>query len=67
MANISRKYNIEKLFFPVDGYEYNAQVLISIDGGNHYYYTGIGRFTKTKEEAIEYCKRYEKKHEGRCA
>lgn len=62
MADVKRKYNIEKLNFPVDGYEYNAQVYISIDGGKSYYYCGIGKFTKTEQEAKEYCKQYEAEH-----
>lgn len=60
---ISRKYNIEKTELPIDGvYNYNVQVLISVDGGENYYYTGIGRFVKTKKEARQYIQEYEKSH-----
>lgn len=56
---IKRKYNIEKTSFPLDGiYNYNVQVLISVDGGKNYYYTGIGKFVKTKKAAREYIKEY---------
>ena len=60
---INRKYNIEKTSFPIDGeYNYNVQVLISVDGGKNYYYTGIGRFVKTKKEARQYIQEYKKNH-----
>lgn len=60
---VYRKYNIEKTSFPIDGaYNYNVQVLISVDGGKNYYYTGIGRFVKTKKEARYYIQEYEKNH-----
>lgn len=62
MLNIKRKYNIEKLHFPVDGiYNYNAQVFISVDGKN-YYYCGIGKFTRTEEDAQNYITEYENSH-----
>lgn len=57
---IKRKYNIEKLAFPVDGkYNFNAQVLTSVDGEN-YYYCGIGKFVETVQDAIIYFTEYEK-------
>lgn len=60
---INRKYNIEKTSFPIDGvYNYNVQVLISVDGGENYYYTGIGHFVKTKKAAREYIKQYKAAH-----
>lgn len=61
--DIKRKYRIEKNSFPIDGvYRYNAQVLISVDNGNNYYYSGIGRFCKTLKEAKAYCNQYEVDH-----
>ena len=51
-----RKYRIIKLDFPVDIYNYNVQVLTSIDGGNIYYYGGNGKFCKTLKDAEEYAK-----------
>lgn len=60
---VNHKYNIEKTSFPIDGvYNYNVQVLISVDGGKNYYYTGIGRFVKTKKAANEYIKQYKAAH-----
>jgi len=62
---IKRKYEVEKTSFPIDGvYNYSARVLISIDGGENYYYCGIGKFCKTEEEASEWCKRYAEEHGG---
>lgn len=61
--NIKRKYRIEKTSFPIDGvYNYNVQVLISIDGGNNYYYSGIGKFCKTRKDAKKYIQEYENNH-----
>lgn len=61
MANIKRKYNIEKTSFPIDGiYNWNVQVLISVDGGNNFYYCGIGKFTRTKKAALQYIQEYKK-------
>jgi len=61
MENIKRKYEIKKMAFPVDGYEYNAQVYISIDNGKSYYYTGIGKFCKTEMDCIKYFSEYDRK------
>lgn len=60
MANIMRKYVIEKNSFPYDGFKYNVQVWLSVDGGETYWYTGIGRFTRTKKEATQYIREYKK-------
>ena len=62
MANIMRKYIIEKNSFSIDGFKYNTQVWISIDGGDTFWYTGIGRFTRTKKEARQYIQEYKKNH-----
>ena len=37
-----------------EGYRYYAQLFTSVDGGENFYYTGIGRWTFTKEEAMTY-------------
>ena len=50
MANIKHKYHIEKPAFPIDGYKFNVQVLISVDGGENFYYCGIGKFCKTEKK-----------------
>lgn len=61
--NIKRKYNIEKTSYPLDGiYNYNAQVWLSVDGGETFCYAGIGKFAKTKEEAQAWCEKYERDH-----
>ncbi len=61
--SIKRKYSIEHLSFPAcDGLEWNAKVLVSIDGGENYYYCGIGKFCKTLESAEAFCKYYENTH-----
>lgn len=59
---VKRKFRTEKLKFPVDGYKYNVQVLTSIDGGKNYYYCGIGKFCKTREECKQYILEYRRKH-----
>lgn len=59
---VKRKFRTEKLKFPVDGYKYNVQVLTSVDGGKNYYYCGIGKFCKTKEECKQYISEYRRKH-----
>ena len=62
MANVKRKFDIKKTDFAIDGiYNYNVCVLISVDGGNNYYYCGIGRFVRTKKEARQWIKEYNKK------
>lgn len=62
MASVKHKYNIEKTDFPIDGYKFNVQVLISVDGGENFYYCGIGTFCKTEEEATEYIAQYKKEN-----
>ena len=42
---------IEKLHFPVDGYEYNVQIWTSVDGGKNFWYCGFGKYFRTEEEA----------------
>ena len=58
---VKRKFRTEKLKFLVDGYKYNVQVLTSIDGGKNYYYCGIGKFCKTREECKQYISEYRRK------
>ena len=60
---IKRKYQIEKTSFPIDGiYNYNASVWLSVDGGENYYYCGIGKFCKTYQDAKQFCDEYENSH-----
>ena len=44
---------IEKLNFPVEGYEYNVQIWRSVDG-NNYYYCGDGKYFRTQAEAEKF-------------
>lgn len=62
MVDIKRKYEIKKLHFPVDIFNYDAQVWISTDGGENYYHCGIGKFCKTEEDANNYINEYEASH-----
>lgn len=52
--DIMRRFVIEELAFPVDGYTHNAQVWTSVDHGKTYAYCGIGKTCRSEEE----CKRY---------
>ena len=49
---------IEKLYFPVHGYNYNAQIWTSIDG-KKFYYCGFGKYFHTLAEAESYKKEIE--------
>lgn len=51
---IIKKRKIEKLSFPVDGYNYNVMEWRSVDGGKTFWYCGYGKFCKTLEEAEQY-------------
>lgn len=55
---VMRKFDIKELHFPVDGYLYDVQVLVSVDGGKSYYYCGNGKFCKTLAEAQAYIESY---------
>jgi hypothetical protein len=56
--SINRRFTIEKTSFPLDGiYNYNVSVWISIDGGP-YVYAGLGRYTRTKKDALQYIRNY---------
>lgn len=48
---VMRKVVIDKLYLPVDVYEYDVKLLTSIDSGKTYWYAGFGKFAKTIEEA----------------
>lgn len=62
MTNIKHKYTIERLAFPIDGYNFDVQVLISVDGGERFGYCGIGKFCKTEKEAAEYIEQHKKEN-----
>lgn len=54
MSCIKHKYRIETMDLLIDGYKYNVQVWISVDGGENFYYCGMGKFCKTEREATEF-------------
>ena len=47
------RYRVEKVDPPVNGYHYHIQILTSIDGGKTFYYSGIGVYAETMEDAQE--------------
>lgn len=49
-----RKYKLEALHFPVDGYLYLVKLITSIDGGKTFYYCGNSKYFKTEQEATAY-------------
>lgn len=50
-----RKVQIKEFAFPIEGiYNYDAQVITSVDGGYTFWHCGEGKFCKTKEEAEAY-------------
>ncbi len=61
--SIKRKVIIERFSFPVDIYSYNVMLATSVDGGQNYYYCGVGKFAKTFEEAREIKTALEKENE----
>ena len=65
MAEITRKYLIEEtsqFMRETEGFKYNVSVWISVDGGENFAYCGIGRFTKTIEDATAYINEYNKRN-----
>lgn len=65
--HIVHRYEIKPLFFPVDGYKFNAQVWISTDGGATFAYCGIGTYTRTEHEARAWVDQYAAEHPDRVA
>lgn len=59
-----RKFKIEKLAFPVDGFHYNVSVWISVDSGETFAYCGIGKFCKTRKECKRYIADYKREIKG---
>ena len=49
-----RKYQLEALHFPVDGYLFLVKTITSIDGGKTFYYCGNSKYFKTEQEAQAY-------------
>ena len=45
------KIIVSPLYFPIDGqYNYNIQILTSVDGGKSFVYCGIGSYAKDEED-----------------
>lgn len=61
MDNKKYQFEIEPVIIGsspyMDGYRYNVQVKSSVDG-EKYYYCGIGKFCKTRDEITEYITRF---------
>ena len=49
-----RKYTLEELHFPVDGYTHIVKTWTSVDGGASFYYCGMSKYFKTEAEALQY-------------
>lgn len=56
---VIEKVKIESLYFPVDGYQYNAQIWRSVNGGETFWYCGCGEYFRTLAEAEAYKKEIE--------
>ena len=54
-----RKYTVEALHFPVDGYEYIVMLWTSVDGGETFYHCGVSKYFKTEAEARRYAEEQE--------
>lgn len=55
------KYTVEKLSLPIDGiYKYNVKKLASIDGGKTWWYSGFGRYAKSKAQARRWIRKDKK-------
>lgn len=57
------KYRAEELFLPVDGYTHIVKTLVSINGGQTFYYAGVSKYFKSEAEALSFLKAKEE-HEG---
>ena len=53
METIER-VEIKEMSFPVYGYNYNAMILRSVDGGKTFWYCGCGKYFRTFKEAETY-------------
>ncbi|MCM1437824.1 MAG: hypothetical protein NC131_01240 [Roseburia sp.] len=57
---VIEKVVIKPFAFPVDNiYNYDAQIITSLDGGQTFYHCGRGKFCKTLQEAEAYKKEIE--------
>lgn len=56
MLNVLERKKIKELSFPIEGYNYNVQIIRSVDGGHSWWYTGDGKYFKTLEDAQEFAK-----------
>lgn len=49
-----RKYTLEELHFPVDGYTHLVKTWTSVDGGETFYYCGLSKYFTNEAEALRY-------------
>lgn len=63
--NVKRRCRIRKLYFPVDCYKFDVQVLTSIDGGKNWWYGGTGSFTKNIRDALQWVKAWKENNNAK--
>lgn len=51
-----KRYQVEALAYPVDGYTHMVKTLTSVDGGRSFYYCGNSRYFRAKQEAEEHAR-----------
>ena len=57
-----RRCRIRKLFFPVDCYKFDVQILTSIDGGKTWYYGGAGGYARTIKDALQFVNKWKESY-----
>lgn len=63
LDRIIKKLNVRKLRFPVECYQFDVQVVTSIDEGKSFWYAGAGRFCKDEADVQKTVKDYIEKFE----
>lgn len=58
---VINQYQLERLHFPVDGYEFIVKTTTSVDGGQTFYYCGNSKYFRTATEAAAYIDQQEGK------
>lgn len=59
------RFEMHKLYFPVDGYMWDVQTWTSVDGGKTFWHCGIGRYFNTEAEAVAYKAEMEQKEKDK--
>lgn len=52
--HIDKRVTVSEMYFPVDGYRFDAQIWSSSDFGRSWWYWGRGKFVTTLDEAEDY-------------